>query len=384
MVEGPTVHLAGRSSLHGRGSGRAMRTSAESGRSDAHGAKVYEQSPGIIWTTSLARSREHAPQAPFHCEGHLARWCMTMHSFTFEMAASPPFRLDLTAWALRRRGTNSIDRWEDGRYSRIVVLEDRALNMDITQMDGGSRPVLRVTLSGPPGADVMAVESAARSLVSKMLGTSVDLGPFYALAEGSDVLQPLAEKFLGLKPPRFPTLFEALVNAIACQQVSLDAGISILNRFSERFGRRLEGGTAGRSFPRPDDLAAVSEDEIKAVGLSRQKALAIKSIAKDNQAIEAALAGADRMADAEIVSYLSTIRGIGRWSAEYVLLRGLGRLDIFPGDDVGARNNLQRLFHLDEKPDYGRIRELTSPWQPYQGLVYFHLLLNNLRAKGLV
>jgi|ADurb_Met_01_Slu_FD_contig_61_499846_length_1475_multi_2_in_0_out_0_1 DNA-3-methyladenine glycosylase II len=307
-----------------------------------------------------------------------------MRSSTFEMAISPPFRLDLTAWALRRRATNSMDRWEDGHYSRTVVLEDDAFDMVISQIGGGHRPVLQVTLSGPSGADTEAVENAARSLVSKMLGTSVDLRPFYALAEGSDVLRPLAERFLGLKPPRFPTLFEALVNAIACQQVSLDSGIRTLNRFSERFGRRLEGGTGARSFPRPEDLASISEDEIKAVGLSRQKALAIKRIANDGQAIENALAGAEQMSDAEILSYLSTIRGIGRWSAEYVLLRGLGRLDMFPGDDVGARNNLQRLFHLDEKPDYERIKELTSSWRPYQGLVYFHLLLNNLQAKGLV
>jgi DNA-3-methyladenine glycosylase II len=80
------------------------------------------------------------------------------------------------------------------------------------------------------------------------------------------------------------------------------------------------------------------------------------------------------MANEEIVGYLTTLRGIGRWSAEYALLRGLGRLDIFPGDDVGARNNLQRLFHLHTKPDYEEINKLTSQWHPYEGLVYFHLL----------
>jgi DNA-3-methyladenine glycosylase II len=67
----------------------------------------------------------------------------------------------------------------------------------------------------------------------------------------------------------------------------------------------------------------------------------------------------------QAVAEPSRLHGIGRWSAEYVLLRGLGRLDTFPGDDVGAQNNLQRLFHLADKPTYNRVRQLTSPWHPY-------------------
>lgn len=90
------------------------------------------------------------------------------------------------------------------------------------------------------------------------------------------------------------------------------------------------------------------------------------------------------MANEEIVRHLTKLRGIGRWSAEYALLRGLGRLDIFPGDDVGARNNLQKLLHLQNKPDYEGMSKLTSQWHPYEGLVYFHLLLEKLRQKGFI
>jgi DNA-3-methyladenine glycosylase II len=90
------------------------------------------------------------------------------------------------------------------------------------------------------------------------------------------------------------------------------------------------------------------------------------------------------MANREAIAYLSRLRRIGRWSAEYVLLRGLGRLDTFPGDDIGAQNNLQRLFHLAERPTYDHIRQLSSPWHPYEGVVYFHLLLEKLRANGVI
>jgi DNA-3-methyladenine glycosylase II len=79
---------------------------------------------------------------------------------------------------------------------------------------------------------------------------------------------------------------------------------------------------------------------------------------------------------------LRTLRGVGRWTAEYVLLRGLGRLHVFPGDDVGARNNLQRWLGLLEPLDYEGAQRTLAQWAPFQGLVYFHLLLRSLQLES--
>jgi DNA-3-methyladenine glycosylase II len=76
------------------------------------------------------------------------------------------------------------------------------------------------------------------------------------------------------------------------------------------------------------------------------------------------------------------LRGVGRWTTEYVLLRGLGRLHIFPGDDVGARNLLQRWLRLRKPLDYQGVRRVLTPWHPFGGLIYFHLLMNGLDEKG--
>lgn len=67
-----------------------------------------------------------------------------------------------------------------------------------------------------------------------------------------------------------------------------------------------------------------------------------------------------------------------------MLLRGLGRLHIFPGDDVGAHNKLKRLFGIDTSLDYDAVHRLVARWHPYAGLVYFHLLLDSLSQAGLV
>ncbi len=79
------------------------------------------------------------------------------------------------------------------------------------------------------------------------------------------------------------------------------------------------------------------------------------------------------MPDEAVVTELCRLKGIGRWSAEYAMLRGLGRLHVFPGDDVGARNNLHRRLGLTEKLDYESVAQVLRRWQPFKGLIYFHL-----------
>jgi DNA-3-methyladenine glycosylase II len=82
------------------------------------------------------------------------------------------------------------------------------------------------------------------------------------------------------------------------------------------------------------------------------------------------------------VERLAALRGVGRWTAEYVLLRGLGRIDVFPGDDVGARNNLERWLHLKKKLDYARVQQVLKRWRGYGGMIFLHLLLKSLDEAG--
>jgi DNA-3-methyladenine glycosylase II len=82
------------------------------------------------------------------------------------------------------------------------------------------------------------------------------------------------------------------------------------------------------------------------------------------------------------VERLRELQGVGRWTAEYVLLRGLRRLDVYPGDDVGAPNNLQSWLKLKRRLDYESVRRVLTKWQPYAGFIYFHLLLDRLTEAG--
>lgn len=302
-----------------------------------------------------------------------------------ELVVEPraPFRLDLTAWAVRRRPHNAIDRWDGNVYRRALPSGTGAVALSVTQTAPRDAPRLAVILSGGP-IDAR-FETDARGSLDKLLGLGVDLSGFAAMAARDPMLDGLGARLSGLKPPRFPTVFEALVNAIACQQLSLEVGIHLLNRLTGAHGRPVPQDPDGlHAFPEPADLASVAPGELKAMGFSLAKARAIVETA-------AAIAGGDldlevleRLGDRAATERLTSLRGVGRWTAEYVMLRGLGRLHMFPGDDVGARNNLKRFFAIDGLLDYQGIARLVARWHPYAGIVYFHMLLDSLSAAGLV
>jgi DNA-3-methyladenine glycosylase II len=305
---------------------------------------------------------------------------MTGRRHHFVLEPVPPFRLDLTAWALRRRPHNAIDRWDGDAYRRTLVVSGGVVDVEVRQAGPADAPQLLVSVvTGLPERQARVEVTAA---LRRMLGLDVDLRDFHRRAEGDLHLRPLARRFRGLKPPRFPSMFECLANAIACQQLTLTVGIGLLNRLAERHGSAAAGigDTSPHAFPDPVNLATVDPQALRGLGFSTAKARALVELAAG------AMVGLDlerlsAVDDDEASATLQRLRGIGRWSAEYALLRGLGRLAVFPGDDVGARNNLQRVLGSDTQ-GYDAVRRAVAPWSPYAGLVYFHLLLDHIDRAG--
>jgi DNA-3-methyladenine glycosylase II len=216
-----------------------------------------------------------------------------------------------------------------------------------------------------------------------MLGLRARLSKFYHLAATDRRLRLLANRFRGLKPPRFPALFEALANGIACQQVTLTQGIRLLNRLAATYGAAINGSDL-HAFPQPSDLARLEPEELRRLKFTRQRAAALTELSDAIVERGLDLEGLAALDDEAALARLLQLRGVGRWTAEYALLRGLGRLHVFPGDDVGARNNLQRWLGLKKPLDYEGTRQLLAKWRPYAGFIYFHLLLDGLAEAGVL
>jgi DNA-3-methyladenine glycosylase II len=298
---------------------------------------------------------------------------------TFELYPRAPFRLDLTVWALRRSPDNRIDRWDGCVYRRLVMQGDLRIEWAVRQTGPPESPELQVGISsyGAGSPDAAAVGST----LTRLLGLQIDLGEFYHRVAVATPLAEMVQRFSGLKPPRLPTVFETVVNGIACQQLSLNVGIGLLNRLSREFGPAAGGQHA---FPRPADLCGAGVEALRELGFSRRKAEYIFEAARAVGAGSLDLEALERSGDREAVEDLQRLRGIGRWTAEYVMLRGLGRLDFIPADDVGAQNKIQRWLGLEARPDYAAVHRSIDRWSPYRGMIYFYLLLDHLSQKGVL
>lgn len=289
----------------------------------------------------------------------------------------PPFRLDLTAWTLRRHPNNGVDQWDGATYSRVLTIGSKPVAVAVRQT-GNRLDVLARTARARPG-----LEREITVALDRLLGLSIDLRPFYEMARRDPKLQALVDPYRGFKPPRFATVFEGLLNGISCQQLSLAAGLTSLTRLTRRFGLRAAGSDRA-ACPRPEDLAAQRPASLRALGYSGAKARAMLHAARG---IVRGVLNLEELASVDepsAVNRLLQLPGVGRWTAEYVLLRGLGHLNLFPADDVGARNGLRRWLGMKHPLDYDGVHRCLARWQPWGGVIYFHMLLRGLDRKGLL
>lgn len=305
-----------------------------------------------------------------------------MASLSLQLKPVPPFRLDLTVWVLRRRPHNLMDRWDGQTYRRVLVVQDRPVEVAVRQNGPPESPDIQIeargTAAGPQAAAILTAG------LTRMLGLAVDLNDFYRLAARDPQLHTLAQDFRGVKPPRYPSLFEGLANAIACQQISLTVGIHVLNRLTQAFGPPFPGDAEppAHAFPRPQDLAGLEPQALRDLGFSFNKARTLIELSQGLLGGSLNLDNLPSLDDGAAVKALSRLKGIGRWTAEYALLRGLGRIHLFPGDDLGARKRLEEWLHLQEPLDYQGVQRIMADFAPFGGLIYFHFLLNHLATEG--
>jgi DNA-3-methyladenine glycosylase II len=301
---------------------------------------------------------------------------------TFRLKPLPPFRLDLTAWAIRRRPHNTIDHFDGETYGRVVIIDGKPVAISVRQIAPPKSPEIEVVAIGS-GASKKNV-SAIEAIVNRILGLSIDLRGFYRVAREDASLAPLVNRLKGMKPVRFPTNFEAVINAVACQLVSLTAGMHVVNRIAAKYGRSCEvDGLQLHACPEPSDIAGADVEDLRALGLSRPKARYLIGLAQVASDVDRDFDSIESLDDDDAIAALSKFAGVGRWTAEYVLLRGLGRVNIFPGDDVGGRNGLRDYLGLRDDLDYAGVRKAIARWHAWGGFIYFHLLVNALVDRGI-
>jgi DNA-3-methyladenine glycosylase II len=287
----------------------------------------------------------------------------------------PPFRLDLTVSALRRLPTNPIDVFTaDGRYLHAVPGPRHPRIVQVRQVSDAK---LEVTIDAD--AEDTSDHQEFVTLVARTLGVSRDLSDFYRSSSDVPWLDPLARRLRGLKPPRYRSLWEAFVNAVVYQQVSLHAASAVVQRIIREFGTPLQSeGAELYLFPAAESVLAASDDVLRGMGLSANKLATLRRAAEAIDSGQLDAATIEELPSSEAATLLRGIKGIGPWTATVILLRGFGRLDVFPMNDSGVARNLS-LATGEPEANMGPVLEALGP---HKGMLYFHLLLARLEERG--
>ena len=162
-----------------------------------------------------------------------------------------------------------------------------------------------------------------------------------------------------LKPHTRRTPFISLVTAVTHQQLNGTAAQIILKRMLALF--------PGKRFPSPEDILAIPDDRLRTAGLSRAKAAAIKDIAAKTVAgVVPGSRSIARMSNEEIIERLTTVRGVGPWTVEMLLMFTLGRLDVLPATDYGVRKGFAVAFKWKDLPTPKELLEYGERWRPHR------------------
>ncbi len=188
------------------------------------------------------------------------------------------------------------------------------------------------------------------------------------LSTSDPVMRRLIRKFgsCGLVPETRRSPFQSLVLAVAHQQLNGTAADAILERFKKLF--------PGRRFPRAEDLASVTDGELRCAGFSRAKILAVRDIAaKTLSGVVPTSRQIAKLSDDEIIERLTEVRGVGRWTVEMLLIFQLGRHDVLPADDFGVRNGFRRAYKKRDLPAVKELLAFGERWRPHRTTAAWYL-----------
>lgn len=157
-----------------------------------------------------------------------------------------------------------------------------------------------------------------------------------------------------------------LLESIVSQQLSVKAATTIFNRFCALFPD---------NYPHPDLLSSIEMERLRSSGLSNQKASYLRNVAAFSLQYDLENHNWNAMSDEEIIDFLTRIKGVGKWTAQMILMFSIGRLDVLPIDDLGIQQAMTRLYELDEndKNLKHKMAELAEAWRPYRTIACRYL-----------
>ena len=298
---------------------------------------------------------------------------MTWHEINDVIIITLPEHFDLNTnlGYLTREKNECMYEIENDIITKVIAIRDIRSLIQVSVRDNKQMVVQFLNDSRP-------IEKCKREEIVKYIhewfDLDNDLTPFYEMAKADPLLKMPARKFYGLRVVGIPDLFEALCWGVLGQQINLAFAYALKKQFVEEFGDAIEwNGKKYWVFPSYDRIAQLTPTDLANIKMTVKKSEYIIGISRLMASGELSKEKLMKLNFKDAEKNLIKIRGIGPWTANYVLMRCLRFQTAFPIDDVGLINSIKILHSMNRKPTKDEILEISLPWKNWESYATFYL-----------
>lgn len=297
-----------------------------------------------------------------------------MPATTIRTRPEPPYDFRLTAdYATYNSERHGADILRDGTLSRALDAGGETVIISIRSVGDADAPELEIRISAGAKLDAAALDRTADAAL-RLAGARTDLRPFYAALAPDDPMSGFARRLRGLGLPRTPTPFEGLVLAILGQQISNHVARVLRDLLVDEFGETITiDGETRTAFPSPAALAGAGPDALRAIKFSARKAEYICDIASQVADGRLDLDAIGALPSEDAVKRLVALRGVGPWTAHWLLIRSYGHPDGFPSGDLAIQRNMGILYGDGSRMTETAARAASERWKPHRSLATTYL-----------
>ncbi|BAH41903.1 putative DNA-3-methyladenine glycosylase II [Brevibacillus brevis NBRC 100599] len=284
------------------------------------------------------------------------------------ISLTPPYSFDRLLRRLETHPDTQIRvNQEKNSLQRVFRIGLRPVLVHMQFMGSLEEPALRY---GTQAILSTSDQQLLEKMIRRTFSADLELSVIYEQMREEGELAILTERFRGLRPMLDADLFQCMVKTIIGQQINLTFAANLTERLVTLAGDPVENqnGEGIIAFPTPDSVARLTVEDLRSLQFSQRKAEYIIDFARAivNETVD--LERLWTMEDEEIITYLTSLRGIGRWTVECLLMFGMGRPDLLPAADIGLRNGIVHLYGMETKPNENDIRKLGEKWAPWRSI----------------
>ncbi|MDB5053522.1 MAG: DNA-3-methyladenine glycosylase [Bacilli bacterium] len=293
------------------------------------------------------------------------------HKQFYQLIPPKEFSFAETFRYLSRSTNECMHHVENEKITKLIQIKQDYVLIEISgEIDGSICVRFKDTILPSPSVRLLAAH-----YVWDWFDLDTNLAAFYQMAEQDALLNRVTAHFFGLRNIGIPDLFEALCWGIMGQQINLTFAYTLKRRFVEAFGQcKVFNKVSYWLFPTPEAIVHLKVDDLTAMQLTSKKAEYLIGVAKLMSEGELSKLGLLSLGDCKAAEKeLVKIRGIGPWTANYVLMRCLRNPAAFPMDDVGLQNAIKQLLELKNKPSVEELRRLSIHWHNWEAYSTLYL-----------